>query len=326
VDEFSSSEESVHITNLQPGTFYGIRAIATNTINNLSSQSRLIQVQTIPITGHERSRFIAASDQAEIQSQGKENEKGRRSSAAIQYGELANSHNVSSGSGSEDPEPEENMKQLTRKLDVLRQRQEETDRQIAEDIAENEKTKAVLSRERDELKQRVEEKEKAHLELKKQVNETEKQCKAAQRKKSAKERLLQQKKAERQKKLDEIALWKKECCEMRKENQALERERAELEGAHQKKMAEIRRTIDEANADNKTLEEEIRLWGIKIKALEEERRKTDNEEDEEAKEAERREKEEEEAHEKRLLDYQTQIEDLWKANQQVGLDSSLIPL
>lgn len=317
VGEFNRSDASVQVTGLKPGTYYGIRAIATNA-TNLSSQSRLIQVQTIPLTGHEGSRQLSSLEQHGAQNHGKRNGSGRRHSSAANPGEIANCHIQAQGTSGEEQGPEETMAQLTRKLDSLRRQQEEVDRQTADDTAENERTKAALTKERDELRQTVEEKEKAHLEFKKQVNELEKQCKAAQRKKSSKERQLQQKKVERQRKLDDVARWKDECVEIHIESEHMKMEKLGLERTHQKRMAATRKVIEEANADNKVLEEEIRVWGIRIKELEEDRRRTHSEQNEEEREAERREKEEEDAHEKRVRDYQTQVAELWKVNQQVS--------
>ena len=317
VGEFNRSDASVQVTGLKPGTYYGIRAIATNA-GNLSSQSRLIQVQTIPVTGHEGSRQLASLEQPCAQVHGKQNGFGRRHSSTTNPSESTNGQIHAHGVSGDEQGPEETMAQLTKKLDSLRRQHEEVDRQMLQDIAENERIKSALTKERDELRQKVDEKEKAHLEFKKQVNELEKQCKAAQRKKSSKERQLQLKKVERQKKLDEIARWKEESVEMRRETEDMRKEKVRLDEAHQKKMAATRKIIDEAIADNKVLEEEIRVWGIKIKELEENRKRTDTEQNEEEKEAERREKEDEEAHEKRVRDYQAQVAELWKANQQVS--------
>ncbi|MCJ1246961.1 hypothetical protein MMC30_004172 [Trapelia coarctata] len=319
VGEFNRSDASVQVTGLKPGTYYGIRAIATNAAN-LSSQSRLIQVQTVPLTGHEGSRQLSSLEQSGTQNYGKRNGPARRHSSITNSSETANGQIQANGTGGEDQGPEETMAQLTKKLDSLRRQQEEVERQIAEDTAENERIKTALTKERDELRQKVDEKEKAHLEFKKQVNELEKQCKAAQRRKSAKERQLQQKKVERQKKLDEIAKWKVECIEMRTETEDTKKEKVGLEDARQKRLAASRKIIDEANADNKVLEEEIRVWGIKIKELEEERRRTDSEQNEEELEAERREREDEEIHDKRVRDYQVQVAELWNRNQQAEID------
>ena len=321
VGEFNRNDASITLTHLVPGNYYGIRAIATNAAG-FSSFSRLIQIQTIPLTGATAPKYVAAADErrALAQRQSRQPPSGRQhSQSTTNDTEHTNGQSSNSGLGRDESESAETVAFLTKKLNSLRRQQEDIDRQNAEESAEHERVKAAGIKELSELRQKVEEKEKAHLEFKKQVNELEKQCKATQRKKSAKERQLQQKKAEAQKKRDDIVRWKAETIEMRKNTDAMRKEKAELVEAHEKYMSSMRKTIDEGNADIKVLEEEVRVWGVKIKASEDRKRKNDDEQNEEEREAERREREEEEAHEKRIQEYQAQIAALHKLNQQVSL-------
>ena len=321
VGEFNRNDASITLTGLVPGNYYGIRAIATNAAG-FSSCSRLIQIQTIPLTGATAPRHLAAAAErrALAQKQSKQPPSRRQhSQSTTNDNEHTNGQVSNTGLGGDESESEETIAFLTKKLNSLRRQQEEIDRQNAEELAENERVKAAGIKEISELRQKVEEKEKAHLEFKKQVNELEKQCKAAQRKKSAKERQLQQKKAETQKRRDDIVRWKAEIIEMQDNTDAMRKEKAELAEAHEKYMASMRKTIDEGNADIKVLEEEIRVWGVKIKAMEDQKRKNDNEQNEEEREAERRERDEEEAHEKRIQELQAQIATLYKLVQQVRL-------
>ncbi|MCJ1287662.1 hypothetical protein MMC26_007014 [Xylographa opegraphella] len=322
VGEFNRNDVSVTLTGLVPGNYYGIRAIATNAAG-FSSFSRLIRIQTIPLTGATAPKLLAAAaERRALAQKQKESTSGRQSTTSDN--EHTNGQPSNSGHGGDEYESEETVAFLTKKLNSLRRQQEEIDRQNAEELAENERVKAAGLKEIAELRQKVEEKEKAHLEFKKQVNELEKQCKAAQRKKSAKERQLQQRKAESQKKRDEVIRWKAEIIEMRENTQAMQKEKAELAEAHEKYMASMRQTIDEGNADIKVLEEEIRVWGVKIKALEDQKRKNDDEQNEEEREAEKRERDEEEAHEKRIQEYQAQIATLYKAHQQAESEARKI--
>lgn len=318
VGEFNRSDASIQVTGLKPGNYYEICAIARNAAG-FSSYGLAIPIRTIPLTGAETPQLLA---RLEAVKNYKRVSVGSRRSPSTTNPEQTNGHIQHPGTAGEEPGSEETMAFLTRKLDSLRHQQEEIDKSNAEEMAENERNKATMMKERDELKQKVEEKERAHLEFKKQVNEFEKQVKAKQRIKSAKERLLQQKKAERQKKLDDIARWKAEAVEICKDKSAMQKEKADLMETHEKKMAATRHIIDEANADNKVLEEEIREFGIKIKEIEDQKKKEDQEQSEEEAEAERREREEEEAHEKRIQEYQAKIAMLWKANQQALLPVS----
>ncbi|MCJ1420665.1 hypothetical protein MMC32_007024 [Xylographa parallela] len=326
VGEFNRNDASITLTHLVPGNYYGIRAIATNAAG-FSSFSRLIQIQTIPLTGATAPKYIAAADErrALAQRQSRQPPSGRQhSQSTTNDTEHTNGQSSNSGLGRDESESADTVAFLTKKLNSLRRQQEDIDRQNAEESAEHERVKAAGIKELSELRQKVEEKEKAHLEFKKQVNELEKQCKATQRKKSAKERQLQQKKAEAQKKRDDIVRWKAETIEMRKNTEAMRKEKAELVEAHEKYMSSMRKTIDEGNADIKVLEEEVRVWGVKIKASEDRKRKNDDEQNEEEREAERREREEEEAHEKRIQEYQAQIAALHKLNQQAQSEARKI--
>ncbi|MCJ1386418.1 hypothetical protein MMC17_009544 [Xylographa soralifera] len=322
VGEFNRNDASITLTGLKPGCYYGIRAIATNAAG-FSSFSRLIQIQTVPLTGATAPKHIAAAaERALAKKQSKQPPSGRRrSQSTTNDNEHTNGQPSNPGLGGDESESEETVANLTKKLNSLRRQQEEIDRQNAEELAENERFKVAGAKETSKLRQEVEEKEKAQVEFKKQVNELEKQCKAAQRKKSAKERQLQQKKAETQKRRDDIVRWKAEIIEMRENTEAMQKEKAELAEAHEKYMASMRKTIDEGNADIKVLEEEIRVWGVKLKTLEDQKRKNDDEQNEEEREAEKREREEEEAHEKRIQEYQAQIATVWKSVQQAESDA-----
>lgn len=303
---------SVAVNNLKPGNHYGIRAVATNGVGN-SSTSRLIQVQTIPEDGHRGTKLLAIMDSGYE----KPSLPSRRSSPTTSTTESSPSQSVTGASGKGDVDSDETVTRLAKKLDALRRQKEEIERQLAEEVEEAESSKATLTRERDDLRRVLEEKEKASLEFKKQVNELEKQCKATQRRKSAKERTLQQKKSERQKMKDQMSKWELESLDMRTQSDTKRRESSQLEEEHTEKMVNTQKQIEGAHAESKVLEEEIQDWGKKIKILEEERRRADQEQDEEEQEGERREKEEEQAHEAKVQELQATYAALWRITSQV---------
>ena len=305
------------MNNLKPGSHYGIRAVATNEVGN-SSTSRLVQVQTIPEDGHQGTKLLAIMDS----SYEKPKVPMRRDSHAAPTAESSQLQSVTDPSEKSDSDSDETVARLTKKLDSLRRQKEEIERQLAEEIEEAENSKATLTRERDDLRGTVEEKEKASLEFKKQVNELEKQCKAAQRRKSAKERALQQKKSERQKMKDEMSKWEFESLNMRTDSDSKRRESKQLEDDHAEKMANAQQQIREAHAASKVLEEEIQNWGKKIKILEEDRKRADREQNEEEQEADRREKEEELVHEAKVQELQATYAALWRITSQVRFPSS----
>ena len=216
------------------------------------------------------------------------------------------------------PESEEMIAELTRKLDTLRRQKEEVETQLSEEIKDSDKQRASLTAERDTVKRVVEEKEKASMDLRKQVNEFEKQFKAAQRRRQAREKTLQQKKAERQKMREDIEKWIEHSLEMQEKTESLKSQKLELEEAHAKKIEQARETIESTLAESKVLEEEIQIWGIKVRDLENDRKKADEVQNEEEEEADRREKEEEVLHEAKIQDMQNQYAILWKLNTDVG--------
>ena len=341
--EFNRSDASVQVTGLKPGCYYSIRAVATNAAN-FSSLSPLIRLRTISPGGHDPTKqtsFLPAKDlegqiqktllsheenvqppasnhghgHGHIQPQARRTHSGRRVPSAIEQPESLRDHasSVSSEGDSGDTIPS-----LTRKLDELRQQQEEIDNQIKEEEDAAEEVKASLVKERDILKQNLKEKEDAQLEVKKQVNELEKHSKAAQRKKSAKERLLQQKHAERQKMKEDVSRWEKEVAQLRKEVRHVNEESVTLAAAREAKVSEIQKLIETCQAANKTMEEEIRTKGSQIQALEKERKSSGNLEQDRGDALEQIEKGKDQVHEMRLNDFQAQFSTLWQKQQMVS--------
>ena len=304
------------MTGLRPGCYYTIRAIATNSAG-FSSLSPLIRLRTIPLSGHDQGKLLSTAagrdtDEFPTHQSSREhsgsgngnlsrrNISGRRISSTMGSSEYTNGHAQYSANSSEEGGAEETLPQLTRRLDHLRRQHDEIEMQIAEEEEESDRTKADLVKEREELKQVLKEKDEAQFEFKKQVNELEKHSKAAQRKKSAKERLLHQKQAEKQKMRDDVSRWDREVAEMHRDLEAMEIEKVNLHEVKEKKILDIRKTVDDTQTANKSMEEEIRLKGNQIKALEKERKDSGSGSNENDEEAERLEREKEQIHEARI--------------------------
>ena len=343
--EFSRSDASVQVTGLQPGCYYSIRAIATNAAN-FSSLGPLIRLRTMPLSGYEQRTFysqifrendvggLRITTQVDDSAPGgpshnvprehggtqhlsKRTVSGRRNSPATISAEHPSGQISQAASATEEGASGETIPQLTKRLDLLRRQQEELDRQTTEEEEEAEHSKLALIKERDVLRQVLKEKEEAQLEFRKQVNELEKHSKAAQRKKSAKERLLYQKQAEKQKMRDDVARWKLEITELRKEAQTMQTEEADFNEARKRRVEDIRKTIDDCQAIIKAMEEEIHIKGNQIKVLEKERTKSDNCQNDEEEEFDKLEREREQLHESKMHECQAQYSILWKSLQQV---------
>ena len=344
--EFNRSDASVQVTGLKPGCYYSIRAVATNA-SNQSSLGPLIRLRTVPLgvsdqskqasplapkdsetpitkspNPHDEHHFNAQSPalghshaHGPVQPQARRTFSGRRVPSVTEHGETARDHATSVSS---DCDVSETIPSLTRKLDELRRQQEDTDTQVKEEEENAEKARVWLIQERDGLKQTLKDKEDAQLEVRKQVNELEKHSKAAQRKKSAKERLLQQKHAEREKMKEDVLRWEREIAQFQKEMRNINEESVTLTSARETKTSEIQAGIDRCQAANKAIEEEIRTKGSQIKALEKERKTPGSQGQDRGDALEQLEREKDQAHEMRLNDFHTQYDALWQKHQMVN--------
>lgn len=310
VGEFGPDDDTIHVTGLKPGHYYNIRVITTNAAE-FSTFGALIRLRTSPAqptgidsgTGfddkpgndlleenvpatirstpsHFDNTLPSISHQAILQEfSGNQNNTRRAPSSqrgAFWTFSAGNSPNPVLNSGSKDDiEVEGAIKQLTEKLEVSRREQQDVDRQISEEESESKRVIAEIIKERDGLKQILKEKEETSSELRKQGNHLDKLNRAAQSRKAAKEKTLQQKKAERQKMEDDIVRWNKEISEIGRDTQEMMNEKAKITATKDLDVAEVRKGISEHQAWIKSLEEDIRIKGIQIKEIEKAREKPD---------------------------------------------------
>jgi chemotaxis protein histidine kinase CheA len=306
VGEFERSDATIQVTGLEPGNCYGIRAVATNQAGN-SSYSDLIQVQTIPKGGHRASKLLSADS-----AHAKRGPQPRRVSQPLPGPDTNTSVASEERERDRNDALNETISQLTNHLEALKRQNEEAETQLAEEITEAESAKAELLKKREELRKSAEEGEKACHEFRKQVLELEKQCKAAQRKKSAKERVLHQKKAERQKMKDEIARWETETSEAYQSAEQWRTQKTTLEAEHADQMDAVQKQIGEKQVECANMEEELRELGIKVKDLDEQRAKANEEKYAAEAEAEKRREAEEQKAETHIQELQAQYSAWWK--------------
>lgn len=349
VGDFGRGDASIQVTGLKSGHYYNIRVITSNAAN-FSTLGPLIRLRTTPpqqastnsdiIANHEviidevdesepagiratPSHFDATlplgSYQMLRESSGSHHNSrrtvsGRRSSPSIQS--LENSTSPANPPGSPDEiEVEGIIKRLTEKLEVSRREQQEIDKQILEEEQDSRRAMTDLTKERDGLKQILKEKEEASSELRKHGNYLDKLNRTAQSKKAAKEKVLHQKVAERQKMKDDITRWDREIDEIVKETDEMMREKASITAAKEDEIARVRHSVFEDQVLIKSQEEEIRIKGIQIKAIEREKEKPDDAIREEHEQ--RRAKKENEQWEAKVQTAQAQLATLWQNLQQV---------
>ena len=345
--EFGRGDTSIQVTGLKPGQFYSIRVIASNAAN-FSTLGPLIRLRTLsspmktnptPTTDNEKSAIDnerneaatirtspaqfepAATQQMTREHSGglgqpKRAVSGRRNSPATPGAENALVYTTIAENREATPE-ENSIDYLTERLDSLRREQQELDTQILEEELDSKDSIADLIKERDHLKQTLKEREEASNELRKQGNFISKQQKSAQSRKAQKERLLNAKKAERQKTKEEITKWNREIADMRQDIEDMSREQTEIVSNSEREMSDVRTAIAEDHAIIKSLEEDIRATGSQIKAMEKDREKLSDGGDEDLLLA-VQEKEDDQAWETHAQSIQLHLGTLWQMLQQVS--------
>lgn len=344
VGEINKGETSVQVTGLKPAHFYNIRVIASSSAN-FSTLGQLIRLRTLASPGvkalgssnaeanetieppefNEAAAVRPAAAQYELNKPptmaretsagaipSKRTVSGRRNSPAFQIAEQAPSHVALV----ERNEAEGTVEQLTRRLESLRQEQQDLDRQIQEEETQSRKSIAELTKERDRLRQVLKEKEDATAELRRQGNQLDKHHRLAQSRKAQKEQLLNQKKAERQKMKDDIARWDTEIVIMRQDTQDLMNQKADVVSAKDQDVLQWRQKIEEGQAAIKALEEDIRAKGIEIKAMEKDREQFSDGGDE-VQELAKQDRDDDRAWEFSMLAKHGEYDRLWQTNQQV---------
>lgn len=244
---------------------------------------------------------------------------GRRSSPATNGVEHVAGQSSGIGGTDEQDESEETIKHLTEKLDSLRHEYEDTEKQVDEEEEEFEISRTAMIKERDGLKQGLREKEEASFELKKQVRELDKLNRSTQSKKAAKEKILHQKFAERQRMKDDMIRWDEELIEMHKDTEEMEAEKIVVIDGKDNKVTDIRRAIEQCQVSIKSMEEDIRVRGIHIKSLERDRKRSDEDHGDMDRGLERVEKDQDQAWEMKMLALQGKYTNLWQTLQQVLL-------
>lgn len=303
--ESSRLETAITVTGLKPGHFYNVRVIAVGP-NNFQAGGGVIRLQTYGRNGRPQlangrtSSNHSAEDQNGSDS-GDDSLGVRGTSVGLEAAPAPDgvqttpreqpsvSHPVQrrntggrkhSPSNAADHSPpldvpvdsDESMTQLTERFEAIRREIEDLTGQISKDTEEFKAQMLDLVRERDEKRQALKEKEEASEKLKKEVHYTERANRQAQNRKTQKEKILREKQSERTRMQDDLVRWKKEIEDMKVERELWQKEREKLEATKDAKAEELRVAIRKRQRLLNGLEEEIRVKGLQIKELEEERK------------------------------------------------------
>ena len=340
VGEFGRGETSVEILNLRPNHCYNIKILATNNAN-LTTLSDPIRIQTSPDdTCKDDKSEPCLSTAAKIrtapsplgkqsaQPSNKENavpfqhaHKGFSRSRNVFAGSIVNqsAQESSPSSDSEEDESPESIQRLTNKLEQLKRQKDDVDRQVEEEEAEAKAYHAELAFERDRLRNDLKEKEEASAELRRQGNQLDKLNRTAQSRRSAKEKLLNQKKTERQRMKDEVQRWDSEVIDMKRHIDEMDEELRSVNTSNEEEVTAIRGAIATDQSIIKVLEDEIRIRGSQIKDLEQQKNQMSTEGVEEPDRT-KLDKARDDAWDARYQAMQAQLQAMWHALQQSKMD------
>lgn len=315
VGESSRLETAITVTGLKPGHFYNVRVIAVGP-NNFQAGGGVIRLRTYGRDGRPQLPNGRTSSNHSVEDQngsdsGDESLGVRSSSVGLEAAPIldgvqamareqpSGNHPVQrrntggrkhSPSNAADHMPpansvsdhsEESMQQLTERFEVIRKDIEELTVQISKDSEEFKSQMLDLMRERDEKRQALKEKEEASEKLKKEVHNSERANRQAQNRKTQKEKILREKQSDRTRMQEDLVRWKNEIEDMKIERELWQKEREKLDATKDAKAEELRAAIRKRQRLLNGLEEEIRVKGLQIKELEEERKNLPGGEDDE---------------------------------------------
>ena len=345
VGDFGHADTSIQVTGLKPAQYYNIRVIATNTAD-FSTFGPLIRVRTMPSSlensnthyitkpeftdgmGQDGAASVRASpshfdstphqsnrDQSASHFIGKRPASIHTSSAPHQSIEFSPDVTVPARADDES-KSQDDIERLTERLDSARRDQQEIDKQFRDEDQESQKVLREFAQERDRLRYILKEREENSSELRKHGISLDKQNRAAQSKKANQEKILVQKRAERKRMSEEIDYWDTETSEINRDIDRMLGDSPGIIDSSSIALTEIRERIADDQSIIKKIEEEIRLKGAQIKAIENGVDVADHIDSEERLRV-QVEKEAEQAWEANTHAAQAQLATLWQLLQQV---------
>lgn len=278
-------ETAFTITDLNPGLRYIIRVVATNA-SNYSAVSDTIRICTESAGQTESSRDVNTGAQPSIipckgfgelsaanpvppvihrEHSGSFSKRGntiRRNSPATSFEPQASETQVHSP---------DSVYELTAKLESTRKELEDMDRQEEEEEREFHAAQREWFEKRESLRQQLKKRDDESSELRRTVTTLEREFTAAQSKKSKQEKVLNQLKAERDRVTEDTERWEREVPSFVDDAKRYIEQKAQNEEDAQEKIQVIRQEGEQDQTAMKAIEEQIRVTGIRLKELEEEK-------------------------------------------------------
>jgi hypothetical protein len=296
-------ETAITVTGLRPGHFYNVRVIAIGS-NNFQAQSEVLRLRTYGRDGRPILENGRVPSNLAVEDHTNDNEDdlavGHSAGVGIEAVSLAEGsqamarepsashisqrrntggrkHSPSIAGADQPPIPNgdsnESMLELTERFETIRKETEEVVAQITKEREEFETTMQNLTTEKDEKKHILREKDKASEKLKREVHQSEQTSRQAQARRAQKEKVLREKQAEITKVHDDMIRWKKEIEDMKAQQAAWDKEEVKIQEEKEAGVKKLQDTIQGRQHALVALEEDIRIKGLQIKELEEERQK-----------------------------------------------------
>ncbi|KAI5864910.1 hypothetical protein GGS23DRAFT_562332 [Durotheca rogersii] len=324
VGDSANQETAITVTGLKPNHFYNIRVIAVG-YNNFQAPSRVVRLRTYARDGRPQlgdgrlpASFVPEQQHLAMPSDHADEEGGSRSPAAgveaasvaepsgltaqassgalsgTRRNTLTRKHSPSTASMDPpardvlDKDSEGSLQELGERFESIRREIDETQSQIAKDEKEHKELMDELAEEKKIKKRMLKEKDDTTEKLKREAGTTERAMRSAQQRKTQKEKLLREKRAERQKLHDEIAKWDKDIASMAKRQNGFEKDRNACQREGDLRAEELRAEIAQTQASLAQEEVELREKSRELKEAEEQRKKLPGgEESEERRETDR---------------------------------------
>ena len=282
----------MEVLRLKADHCYTIKLVATNS-DNISAISDAIRIQTLPTSEpvhtlgdaeHELPailqyplsspphphQYIQSRDVSTAQQSSSRSVADRRSSPPT-HTVPESTREFAPSSDTDDEGSSDVLRNLTQTLESLKVQRKESENQIDEEEADAKMHHSSLVDERDKLRHLLKEKEESSADLRRHGNQLDKLNRAAQSRRTAKQKALQTKKSRRQKLKNDASKWDAELSMIATSIKSLQKDLMDLSASRTNEMIHLRKALSADQISIKTIEDEIRLKGAQIKEIEQRR-------------------------------------------------------
>jgi hypothetical protein len=296
VGDISPQDGSIAVSGLQPEHGYVIRVLAVNSSNFMAASDQ-ISVQTKsassddyfsplidgehisgedsigPVVKPYKALFDTPSHTPTLVQ--RENSNPSQQKRQVPSRRQTQSGPPTEAASKPETESDETIRQLTEKLDKLREEKENLDSQIQSEEEKYRLDHDNLAQQLQLVSQQLSDKNSVSRELGRQVAVLQTEESTARKNKMAAEKRLSQAQQEREKMKEDMKRWESEIDRIEDDIARLAKEQKEYEEKAEQEVKNIRAKIAAESAVNKNMEEGLRQTVAQIRDLEEEKKKID---------------------------------------------------